>query len=174
MIKAEKKKLVAELVREFAKADNYYFADFAGINTNDVTRLRSELRAENARIKVVKNRLLLRVLSELDVEIPDPAVLLGSTAVLYSLDDALVPARKVSEFARKDVPIRFKGAFLEGRFLTVEEVERLAEIPSHAELLLQLVGLFEGAKSALVSVLQAKPHELVGVLSSFRAQKEVQ
>lgn len=174
MIKAEKKKLVAELVREFSKVDNYYFADFTGINANDVTRLRSQLRAENARMRVVKNRLLVRVLSELDIEIPDPAVLLSSTAVLYSLDDELVPARKVSEFASKDVPIRFKGAFLEGRFFTVEEVERLAKIPSHDELLSQLVGLFEGAKSALVSVLQAKLQELVGVLSSLRAQKEVQ
>lgn len=174
MIKAEKKKLVAELVREFGKADNHYFVDFTGINAKDVTRLRSELRAENARMKVVKNRLLVRVLSELDIEFPDPEVLLGSTAVLYSMDDELVPARKVSEFASKDIPIRFKGAFLEGRFLTVEELERLARIPSHEELLSQLVGLFEGVKSALASVLQAKLHELVGVLSSLRAQKEVQ
>ncbi len=174
MIKAEKKELVAELIREFGKVDNYYFADFTGITAEDVTRLRAELRSENATMKVVKNSLLSRVMAELNIEIPDPEVFLGSTAVLYSTDDVLVPARKVSEFADEDVSIRFKGAVLEGRFLTIEEVQRLAKIPSRDGLLAQLVGLFESAKSALVGVLQAKLQELVVVLSSLSAQKEVQ
>lgn len=172
MIKQEKKELVKVLTKEFGEADNYYFADFTGINAHDVTRLRAELRAEKARMKVVKNRLLARILQGLDLEVPDTDFLRGSTAVIYSLDDVLVPARKVSEFAAEDVPIKFKGAFLEGRFLTVEEVERLAKIPSREGLLSQLVGLFEGMKSALVSVLAAKMQEFVGVLDSLRAQKE--
>lgn len=174
MIKADKKKLLEALVEEFGKADNFYFADFAGINAEDATRLRRELRYENARMKVVKNRLLSRALAELDIEIPDSQILRGSTAVLYSLDDVLVPARKVSEFAEAEIPIHFKGAILEGRFLTVEEVGRLAKIPSHEVLLAQLVGLFESAKSALVGVLQAKSQELIRVLSSLRDQKEVE
>jgi len=172
MIKAEKKKLVEELIDELGKVDNFYFTDFTGINAEDVTRLRRELRAANARMKVVKNRLLTRVFAELGVQIEDPEVFRGPTAVLYSLDDVLVPARKVKEFAAEEVPISFKGAVLEGRFYTIEEVKRLAAIPSQDELLAQLLGLFEGIKSALVAVLQAKLQELVLVLSSLRASKE--
>ncbi len=172
MIKAEKKELIKALVAEFGKSDNFYFADFSGITAEDVSRLRQELRAENAHMKVVKNRLLTRILEQLDVEIPDQEMFRGSTAILYSLDDVLVPARKITQFAADDVSIKFKGAFIEGRYLDIQEVERLAKIPPRDNLLAQLVGLFEGIKSALVSILTAKTQELVLVLSSLREQKE--
>lgn len=172
MIKAEKKKLVKKLAEEFSRVDNYYFTDFSGIDAQEVTRLRTELRENNAGMKVVKNRLLARVLSDLGLKLPAGDVLVGPTAVLYSHQEILVPARKVKEFADEDVPIRFKGAFLEGRFYGAEEVERLASIPSREELLSQLAGLFQGAKSALVGVLQAKLSELTSALSSLRAKKE--
>ncbi|MBN2379091.1 50S ribosomal protein L10 [candidate division WOR-3 bacterium] len=168
MIKAEKKKLVNDLVAELDKVDNFYFADFSGIDAFQVTRLRRELRSQKAYMKVVKNRLLARVLAELDVEISDPEVLRGSTAVIYGLEDILAPARKVSEFKDEEIPISFKGAFIEGRFLSVEEVERLSKIPSREGLLAQVLGVFEGIKQALVSVLEAKLQELLLVLGSLR------
>ncbi len=174
MIRPEKEKLVKELVNEFGAVENFYFTDFTGINAEDVTRLRSELRAEDAKMKVIKNRLLSLVLQELGHEISDPNLFKGSTAVIYSNGDALMPARKVAEFVNEEVPIRFKGAILDGRFYVVEEVERLSKIPSRPELLGQLVGIFEGVKSALVGVLQAKLQELVLVLSSLGEQKEEQ
>ncbi|MBD3285681.1 50S ribosomal protein L10 [candidate division WOR-3 bacterium] len=172
MIKAEKKQMVKELVKEFGEVDNFYFADFTGINAEDVTRLRSQLRAEKAYMKVVKNRLLARILKQLDVEISDPDVLRGPTAVLYSQEDILVPARKVDEFATNEVPIRFKGAFIEGRFLNEAGVEKLAKIPSRDGLLSQMLGVFEGMKSAMVMTLKAKLNELILVLGSLRDHKE--
>lgn len=172
MIKAEKEKLASRLVEEFGKSDNFYFADFTGITANDVSRLRSELRGQKAYMRVVKNRLLMKVLAELNVDIPTTEVLRGSTAVIYSMDDVLEPARKVSEFAKDEIPIKFKGAVLEGRFLSEAEVVRLASIPTREELLAQLLGLFEGIKSALVGVLQAKLQELVLVIGSLRELKE--
>lgn len=172
MIKAEKKKLVKDLIEEFAKADNFYFVDFTGINAEDVTRLRSELRAEKAYMKVVKNRLLSRVLTELDVPMPDPQILRGSTAVFYSLEDILIPARKIAEFAKEEVPIHFKGAFIEGRFLNAASVKKLSQIPPREQLIAQILGVFEGMKTALVSVLTARLQELILVLGSLRDLKE--
>lgn len=172
MIKAEKKQLVTKLVEEFAKADNYYFTDLTGIKAGDVTRLRRELRSKNASMRVVKNRLLAHTFSQLNVSIPGSTLLRGSTAVIYSLEDMLVPARKVAEFIDDEVPIRFKGAVLEGRFYTAEEVVKLSKIPSREELLAQLLGVFESIKSALVGVLQAKLQEFTLVLDSLRTKKE--
>jgi len=172
MIKAEKKKLVKDLVKDFDGIDNFYFADFTGINAEDVTRLRIELRAEKAYMKVIKNRLLSRILEQLDVEITDPQVLRGSTAVLYSEEDILVPARKIKKFAAEEVPIRFKGAFIEGRFLDEVSVKKLAEIPSREELLAHILGVFEGIKTAMVMTLMAKLNELILVLGSLRDHKE--
>ncbi|NLI97890.1 50S ribosomal protein L10 [bacterium] len=174
MIKADKKKLVKNLVDELGSINNYYFADFTGINAGDVTRLRRELRSNKARMKVVKNRLLAQAFTELKVEIPKKDMLRGSTAIIYSLDDILVPARKIAEFAEDDVPVKFKGAFVEGRFYAAEEVIKLSKIPSKEVLLGQLVGLFESVKSALVGVLQAKLQEFTLVLDSLRTKKEEQ
>jgi large subunit ribosomal protein L10 len=176
MIKVEKKQLIKKLIDELSQADNFYFADFTGINAHDVTKLRSQLRDEKSYMRVVKNRLLNRVFTELNLEVPETnkSVFIGSTAVFYSLDDILVPARKIAEFAKEDVSIKFKGAFVEGRFLNAAEVERLASIPSREELLSQVVGVFEGVKSALVGVLQAKLQELTLVIDALRGQKEEQ
>lgn len=172
MIKAEKKELVSKLVEEFGKLDSYYLADFTGITANDVSRLRAELRRQKAFMRVVKNRLLMKVFAQLNLDLPSSEVLKGSTAIIYSSGDVLEPARKVSEFSKDEVSIKFKGAFIEGRFLSEAEVVRLANIPTREVLLSELLGLFEGIKSALVGVLQAKLQELVLVIGSLREQKE--
>ena len=63
-------------------------------------------------------------LTELD------SVLTGPTAIAFSAEDAVAPAKILNDFAKKNDALELKGAVVEGRVIGVEEVKALAELPS--------------------------------------------
>lgn len=118
-------------------------ADYRGLNVTQVTELRKQLREAGVEFQVLKNTLVRRAtaaaeLSELD------EVLTGPTAIAFSADDAVAPAKIISEFAKKNDALKVKGGVVEGRVVGVDQIKALADLPSR-----------EGLLSMLLSVLQA-------------------
>ncbi|MBN3523761.1 50S ribosomal protein L10 [Paenibacillus apiarius] len=118
-------------------------ADYRGLNVSQVTELRKQLREAGIEFQVLKNTLVRRAtaaaeLSELD------EVLSGPTAIAFSREDAVAPAKILNDFAKKNEALEIKGGVVEGRVVDVAQIKALAELPSR-----------EGLLSMLLSVLQA-------------------
>lgn len=117
--------------------------DYRGLNVAQVTELRKQLREAGIEFQVLKNSLLRRAATAAELtELNE--VLTGPSAIAFSVDDVVAPAKILNDFAKKNDALELKGAVVEGRVIGVQEVKALAELPSR-----------EGLLSMLLSVLQA-------------------
>ncbi|MBR2567478.1 MULTISPECIES: 50S ribosomal protein L10 [unclassified Paenibacillus] len=135
--------------------------DYRGLNVSQATELRKQLREAGVEFQVLKNTLLRRATAAAELTELD-SVLTGPTAIAFSGEDAVAPAKILNDFAKKNDALKLKGAVVEGRVIGVEEVKALAELPSR-----------EGLLSMLLSVLQAPMRNFALAVKAV-AEKEEQ
>jgi large subunit ribosomal protein L10 len=123
-----KKKMVAELVSGYRNAKSFVFADARGLKVSTDTEMRADLRKNNVSYKVVKNTTATLIFRELGIEGVED-ILKGPTAIAYSTEDAIVPAKILKQYADKFDKLKLKGGVIEGKVASVDEVKILARIP---------------------------------------------
>ncbi|TBL69176.1 50S ribosomal protein L10 [Paenibacillus thalictri] len=138
-----KSQQVSEVASKLKDSSCVVVADYRGLNVKQVTELRKQLREAGVEFQVFKNTLVRRAtanaeLSELD------EYLTGPTAIAFSKDDVVAPAKILADFAKKNDKLSVKAGVVEGRVVGVEQIQELASLPSR-----------EGLLSMLLSVLQA-------------------
>ena len=139
----QKKEEVTKLANKIKEAKLVLLTDYRGINVEDVTGLRAELRKANAEYTVIKNNITKRALAEAGIEgLEDKLV--GPTAVIMSNEDYLEPSKVIYNFTKDHDFYKIKGGVIEGKVMTAEEIITLAKLPSRQELLAKLAGALLG------------------------------
>jgi len=156
-----KKQSEVEVYKEkFEKSKLIILTDYRGINVDDVTKIRAELRKTDCEYKVAKNSILQFAAKE--AKLGDLAELLqGPTAVTFSYDDYVQPAKVIYDYAKTSEFYKIKGGVMDGKVVSVEEIEKLAKLPSREMLLTQLA-----------TVLLANIRNLAVVLDQTREKLE--
>ena len=156
-----KKQSEVEVYKEkFEKSKLIILTDYRGINVDDVTKIRAELRKTDCEYKVAKNSILQFAAKE--AKLDDLAELLqGPTAVTFSYDDYVQPAKVIYDYAKTSEFYKIKGGVMDGKVVSVEEIEKLAKLPSREMLLTQLA-----------TVLLANIRNLAVVLDQTREKLE--
>ncbi|AZN38438.1 50S ribosomal protein L10 [Paenibacillus albus] len=138
-----KEAAVAEITTKLRESSATVVADYRGLNVAQVTELRKQLRAANVEFQVLKNSLVRRATANAELTELD-AALAGPTAIAFSKEDAVAPAKILADFAKKNDALKLKGGVIAGQVFNAEEIKALADLPSR-----------EGLLSMLLSVLQA-------------------
>jgi len=136
-------------------------ADYRGLNVAQVTELRKQLREAGVDFQVLKNTLLRRATAAAELTELD-GVLTGPTAIAFSNNDVVAPARILNDFAKKNDALKLKGGVVEGRVIDADQIKALAELPSR-----------DGLLSMLLSVLQAPMRNFALAVKAV-AEKEEQ
>lgn len=133
-----KKQSEVEVYKEkFEKAKLIILTDYRGINVSDITKIRADLRKSNCEYKVAKNTILQFAAKEANLEgLTD--LLQGPTAITFSNEDYVEPAKVLYDYAKTSDFYKIKGGVMDGRVISVEEIEKLAKLPSREMLLTQL------------------------------------
>jgi len=168
--KNSKEQLVAELASKLADAKASFLADYRGLDVEQVNNLRGELRKAGVEYQVVKNTLLKLAARNTGAACLEPH-LQGPTAIAIAGDDPVAPAKVLAGFAKANDKFELKGAALDGKLLSIEDIKALAELPSREELLAKMLGSMGAPVSNFVGVLAAVPRSLVQVLSAIQDQK---
>lgn len=135
----QKKEEVTKLANKIKEAKLVLLTDYRGINVEDVTTLRADLRKSNTEYTVIKNNITKRALVEAGIEgLEDKLV--GPTAVIMSSEDYLEPSKTIYEFTKNNEYYKIKGGVIEGKVMTAEEIVTLAKLPSKETLLSMLAG----------------------------------
>ncbi|WP_102349390.1 50S ribosomal protein L10 [Bacillus sp. Marseille-P3661] len=158
----QKKQLVSEIADKFRESKSAVFVDYRGLDVSEVTELRKQLRDAGVDFKVYKNTMMRRAADETNFSALNEQ-LVGPTAVAFSFEDVVAPAKIINDFAKKHEDLEIKAGIIEGNIATVEEVKALAELPSR-----------EGLLSMLLSVLQAPIRNFALVTKAVADQKEEQ
>ena len=151
----QKKAIVADLAEKMRNASSGVLVDYKGINVEDDTKLRAEMRKNNVEYTVIKNNLIRFAAKEVGFDALDE-VLHGTTAIAISMDDVIAPAKIIADYAKKDEKIfNIKAGFVEGRVLNEAEVKQLAATPSREVLLAKMLGSLKGPITSLAIALNA-------------------
>lgn len=135
----QKKEEVTKLANEMKEAKLILLTDYRGINVEDVTKLRTELRNANAKYTVIKNNITKRALAEAGIEGLEEK-LEGPTAVIMANEDYLTPTKAIYNFTKNNDYYKIKGGVIEGKVMTTEEIITIAKLPSREDLLSMLAG----------------------------------
>ena len=150
-LKEEEVKVLAKKIKD---ASLVLLTDYRGINVEDVTSLRNELRNVNAEYKVIKNNITRRALEACGINELDE-VLVGPTAVIIAKEEYLPTLKAIYKFAKENDFYKIKGGVLEGKVSSVEELTTLAQLPSREELIAKLAGCLLANVSKLAATLDA-------------------
>ena len=166
-----KQKKVKEIQEKVSDAQLVIFADYRGLNVEEMTELRNKLRMPGVEFKVLKNTLLEFALKNLEKE-EVIEYLPGPNAVLFSNEEAVEPAKVVFDFAKKHKNLDIKVGMLEGQLISAEKIKALAELPPKEVLLAQVLGTMLAPITSFVYVLNANITGLARVIDQIREQKE--
>ena len=126
---AKKAQLVDEVAEKFQAAASVVVVDYRGLTVDEVTRLRKQLRDNNVEMKVIKNSILSRAAKQVGLEGLDE-VFTGPTAVAFSNEDVVAPAKIIDEFSKDAKALEIKGGIIEGKVSSVDEMVALAKLPN--------------------------------------------
>ena len=172
MNRENKQQQVAELHDKLKRAKAVFLADFRGMNVEQATTLRNELRTAAVEYKVVKNTLLELASKETDKESLSPHYA-GPTAIAFSYDDPVAAAKVLSKFAKTQADaFKLKAGVLSGKAITVSDIQALADLPSREVLIAKLLGTINAPVANFVGVLAAVPGSFVRALNAIKIQKE--
>lgn len=170
MERSEKEKIIGELLERLRKSQAVFVVGYPGINVLTMEQLRRNLRGIKGEIRIAKNTLMRLALSQAGFSEKDH-LLRGQNAFVFSYQDVAQVAKALADFARKFPQLEVKGGFLGARFLTAQDVQLLAELPSREELLARVVGGFAAPIVGLVGVLQGVLRNFVWVLKAVEEKK---
>ena len=170
MNRTEKEQVVQKLTQRLTDTQATFLADYRGINVEQATQLRRELTQAGVEYRVVKNNLLKLAAQGTPAEDLQPYCT-GPTAIAFSGDDPVAPAKILSKFAKEIDAFELKAGVLSGKLLSVPEINALAALPSREELLAQALRTMNAPVSNFVGTMAAIPRSLVQVLNAIGQNK---
>lgn len=141
-----KKQAVEEIKERFAGAKSAVLVDYRGLTVGEVTELRERFRKAGVEYKVYKNNLVKLAIKDTSFEALS-ADLTGPNAIAFGIEDAVIPAKIVKDFAKEHKALELKAGVVEGTYCNLEDITKIADLPSKEVLL----GRFLGSIKAPVS-----------------------
>jgi large subunit ribosomal protein L10 len=175
MQRAEKEKVVAELVERLRSTETLIVADYRGLSVTEINRLRGELLGHGAKFTVVKNTLTRRAAEEAGAEAL-LALLDGPTAIAFleSDGDPVAVAKALNAAARETKVLEIRGGILDGEQIGGEDVRNLATLPPTDVLRAQLVSAVSGPLMNVVGLFTAPLRDVVNIIDARIKQLEEQ
>jgi large subunit ribosomal protein L10 len=167
MKKEDKAKVVEELTERLRSSDTLLVADYRGLTMPQIDALRSRLIESGAKFSVVKNTLGRRAAEAAGAEAL-LTLLEGPSAIAFleADGDMVAAAKALADTARDSKILAIRGGVLQGRPLTVDEVETLAKLPPVDVLRGQVLGAIIAPLTALLGLVTAPLQNLHGLIDA--------
>ncbi|MBN9098299.1 MULTISPECIES: 50S ribosomal protein L10 [unclassified Pseudonocardia] len=171
MARSDKVTAVAEIADKFRGASASVVTEYRGLTMTQLTALRGSL-GDDATYRVAKNTLIKRAAEDAGVEGLEQ-LLVGPTAIAFVTGEPVNAAKALRDFAKANQGLVIKGGFMDGRALTVAEVNSLADLESREVLLAKLAGAMK-ANLSKAAGLFAAPASQVARLAQALADKRAE
>lgn len=157
---AKKAELVDVVAEKMKNAASIVVVDSRGLTVDQDTVLRRSLRESGVEFKVIKNSILSRAAVQAGLEGMED-IFVGPSAVAFSNEDVIAPAKIINDFAKTADALEIKGGTIEGAVSSKEDIMALATLPNR-----------EGMLSMLLSVLQAPVRNVAYAVKAVAESKE--
>ena len=171
MNRDQKAAAIEEIATQITEAHALFAVDPTGLSVSQSAEVRTALRNVDATLRVVKNSLTERAADQAGLA-ELKALLDGPTALTFVRGDAAAAAKAIADYSRTTDLLPFKGGFMDGAALEVDQIKAIARLPSREVLYGQLVGLVATPITGLARTLNALLSGVAIALDQVRAKAE--
>lgn len=161
--KQQKDDVVADLSELLASSKMTVVAKYEGTTVKALQALRKEAKANGTKVKVVKNRLVIKAIEHnKSFTGSDTSALEGMLLYAFNDEDEVAPAQVLHTFAKTNPTLEFVGAYdATGAFMGADDVKALATLPSKPELIAQTVAMLLSPVHDVTNALSGNLHALL-------------
>ena len=169
MAKADKATAVAEITEQFKGSTATVVTEYRGLTVAHLADLRRKLGG-SATYSVAKNTLVKRAASEAGIEGLDE-LFAGPTAIAFIKGEPVDAAKALKTFAKENKALVIKGGYMDGRALTVAEVEQIADLESREVLLAKLAGAMKANLSKAAGLFNAPASQVARLAAALQEKR---
>ena len=162
--RAKKVEQVEKLTGELNEVGNVIVGTFSKLTVTQDFELRKAVRGAGGKYQVVKNTLAERATKGTKIE-EALKNLAGVTSIAYTKADPVALAKALSKYAKDNPEYTFKAGVVEGRVISIKEIETLASMPSKEEIYSKLLFLLNSPAQRLATVIGATGRDLAVVVN---------
>jgi large subunit ribosomal protein L10 len=161
---------VAELVDSFRNSNGAVLTEYRGLTVVQLKALRRSL-GDHATYSVVKNTLTKIAADQAGIEgLTD--MLVGPSAVAFVTGDPVEAAKGLRDFARTNPNLVIKGGVLEGKPVSVDQINRMADLESREVLLSKMAGALNASLVNAVTLFSAPLSQAARLVAALQAKRE--
>jgi large subunit ribosomal protein L10 len=169
MISKDKKKMYIDEMKDFfKKTSSVLVTHYQGLSVNQIDELRGEMRKHGILFRITKNRITKLALEGSKFKKLEN-LFTGPTAIALS-EDAITSAKILTKFAKNNSNLKIIGGIMEEETLSVEDVEKIATLPTLAEARAKIVGILTSPAQKIMSILLA-PGSKIAILALAKSKK---
>ena len=168
MNKNKKKTYIEEMKNFFNKTSSVFITHYQGLTVKQIDNLRREMRNHGVLFKITKNKITKLALEGSKFKKLEN-LFSGPTAVAFS-EDAITSAKILTKFAKNNKNLKIIGGIMEEEPLSVEEVEKIATLPTLDEARAKIVGILTAPSQKIISILLA-PASKIAILAHAKSKK---
>ncbi|KAA0110314.1 50S ribosomal protein L10 [Mycolicibacterium sp. P1-5] len=169
MAKADKATAVADIAEKFKEAAATVVTEYRGLTVSNLAELRRSLGA-GASYTVAKNTLVKRAATEAGIEGLDE-LFAGPTAIAFINGEPVDAAKAIKKFAKDNKALVIKGGYMDGKALSVSEVERIADLESREVLLSRVAGALKAKQSQAAALFIAPASQVARLAAALQEKK---
>jgi large subunit ribosomal protein L10 len=169
MAKAEKVSAVAEITEQFNGSTAAVITEYRGLSVGRISELRRAL-GTGATYSVAKNTLVKRAAAEAGITGLDD-LFVGPTAIAFINGEPVDAAKAIKTFAKENKALIIKGGYMDGKTLSVDEVNRIADLESREILLAKLAGAMKGNLAKAAGLFNAPASQIARLAAALQEKK---
>ena len=169
MAKADKATAVADITEQFKASTATVVTEYRGLTVSNMAELRRSLGSGTS-YSVAKNTLVKRAASEAGIEGLDD-LFAGPTAIAFISGEPVESAKALKKFAKDHKALVIKGGYMDGRALTVAEVEQIADLESREVLLAKLAGAMKANLSKAAGLFNAPASQIARLAAALQEKR---
>ncbi|MBI1804893.1 MAG: 50S ribosomal protein L10 [Ignavibacteriae bacterium] len=171
MKRSEKDQIIAEVSKKVARAKGMFFADFTGITVEEINGLRREFRKSNIDYQVVKNTLVRKALETVGGYEAVLSRLEKPTAIAFSYDDPVSPAKIMKKFREKNEKLVVKVCVVEKQVFEGKQLNDIAKLPTRKEIIAGVLGSIQAPIAGVVGAISAVMRDIVSIVDQIEKKK---
>ena len=168
MNKDRKKLYIEEMKNFFDKTNSILVTHYQGLTVKQIDKLRDEMRKHGILFKITKNRITKLALEGSKFKKLEN-LFSGPTAIAFS-EDAITSAKILTKFAKSNSNLKIIGGIMEEEPLTVEDVEKIATLPTLNEARAKITSILTASAQKIISILLA-PGAKIAILAHAKSKK---
>jgi large subunit ribosomal protein L10 len=169
MANADKATAVADIAEKFKEATATVVTEYRGLTVTNLAELRRSLGSATT-YTVAKNTLVKRAASEAGIEGLDD-LFAGPTAIAFINGEPVDAAKAIKKFAKDNKALVIKGGYMDGKALSVSEVERIADLESREVLLARVAGALKAKQSQAAALFVAPASQVARLAAALQEKK---